>query len=691
MRRIAALLVSILAASVSPSARAACDIVVGDIEGLAIAVDDPANEVICLGGDIEGTLDLGFGALFEDRNFEIRSVDPETPVTWSADPAQRAHQNNLIVCDPEAKVTLRLHHMILDGEGYPAIAMVANMCSLEFEGLTIRDFEPGEGLAALELPGDLPRATEITRCWFEDIRGTAIRVYGGLLEVTQSAFVGGHSSSGPGALDLRGSSQTASRGTLYWGNSSEVAGGAVAGEESAYLHSGGDAFVANRAPMGGAIYWDTFNLTAVHGLFAGNVTCEPDESCQLGPGDLVAPAQSLDSACNFSMLDIAALEIPALDVAPGIGAGLMLTESVQKAAINKCGFLSNDAGGGNGGAIAWFRTDPSGPPPGERPQLHLLHNTFTGNKSSRGGAFWGDESNNGGFFSLGNLWLDHAGPAVVLEGMGWNPLLAANHTDGESLLETGGGPLIEMDETRGEEPGMQVCPTGCGDASLEALCGVDETSIELSYAFRPSTLHFGVALCPEPGDPWLEGTGLDLPELAMPDGSVPDRGLTGLSCLGAGLSDLDSDNVPDFADCAPSNEGINPFEVETCNGMDDNCNDVIDEGVTQTWYMDQDGDGFGSEPVEVCHPEDRMVDNQDDCDDGNSEVHPGSTEVYGDQLDNDCDGTVDLDSPGCHSAGCLAARVAPGDEGLEISDLLSPGPLLALAGTCVFARRRIRG
>jgi hypothetical protein len=684
-------LAALAALALTPAARAACDIVVPDIEGLALAVENPANEVICLGGDIVGTLDLGFGALYEDRNFEIRSQDPLNPVTWSADPGATAYQSNLIVCDPEAKVTLRLHDMILDGEGYPAIALVANLCSLQLEGLVVRDFQPDAGVAALELPGDPPRPTEITRCWFEDIRGGTIHAYGGLLELTQSVFVGGHAVGGGGAVHVGGNSQTASQGNLFWGNSSEDGGGAFVGEEGAYLLSVGDAFVANRAPRGGAILWQGFSLDVEHGVFAGNATCEPGPDCQLDPSDLVSAAQAPDPSCNFSALDTGALELPDLEAAAGLGAAVALTEDVQKAAFTKNLFLGNNAGGGNGGALAWIRTAPDSPSQGGVPNLRLFHNTLVGNKAGAGGAFWGAESNRGMFMSVGNLWLDHASEPVLLEGAGWDKLLAANHVDGPGLLPDTGGPVFEMNETWGEEPTMEQCPAGCGDASLEALCGADDDSIELAYAYRPHALHFGHELCPVAGDPWVDETGLGLPELMMPDGSTPDRGLTGLPCLEVSVADQDGDGTPDFADCDPSNPGVNPFEVEICNGLDDNCNGTVDEEVTQTFYWDHDGDGYGGEAVEACSPEDRMVDNHDDCDDGNGEVHPGSDELHGDQLDNDCDGTVDLDAPGCHSAGCLATRMAPGDHGLELSGLAPAGPVLSLLACWRLARRRPRG
>ncbi len=101
--------------------------------------------------------------------------------------------------------------------------------------------------------------------------------------------------------------------------------------------------------------------------------------------------------------------------------------------------------------------------------------------------------------------------------------------------------------------------------------------------------------------------------------------------------------VVDDTDCDDGNATVNPEAPEICDGLDNNCNNLIDEGVSiTTYYADTDGDGFGDpmDSVEACSAPDGYVTNNTDCDDTNNAIHPSATEVC-DGVDNNCNGMID--------------------------------------------------
>ena len=112
----------------------------------------------------------------------------------------------------------------------------------------------------------------------------------------------------------------------------------------------------------------------------------------------------------------------------------------------------------------------------------------------------------------------------------------------------------------------------------------------------------------------------------------------------APILDLDGDGyTEEEGDCDDADGTIHPGASETCNGIDDDCDDEVDEDVLLPWWSDADGDGHGSgAPVAACEPPEGTVDVGDDCDDTDPGISP-STEETCNGIDDDCDDEIDED------------------------------------------------
>ena len=95
-------------------------------------------------------------------------------------------------------------------------------------------------------------------------------------------------------------------------------------------------------------------------------------------------------------------------------------------------------------------------------------------------------------------------------------------------------------------------------------------------------------------------------------------------------------------DCDDNDSALNPGVPEVCDGVDNNCSGESDEGVTISYYVDLDGDGYGDmhAPKERCTPLEGELTQGGDCDDSDAAVSPDASEVCDDR-DNDCNGSVD--------------------------------------------------
>ncbi|MES2643920.1 MAG: MopE-related protein [Myxococcota bacterium] len=104
--------------------------------------------------------------------------------------------------------------------------------------------------------------------------------------------------------------------------------------------------------------------------------------------------------------------------------------------------------------------------------------------------------------------------------------------------------------------------------------------------------------------------------------------------------------VSNALDCDDGGATIHPGGTETCNSSDDDCDGATDEGVTTTYYLDVDGDGYGTTAgsTAACSVPSGYSAVTTDCDDARATIHPGAAETCND-VDDDCDSTADEGLP----------------------------------------------
>ena len=152
----------------------------------------------------------------------------------------------------------------------------------------------------------------------------------------------------------------------------------------------------------------------------------------------------------------------------------------------------------------------------------------------------------------------------------------------------------------------------------------------------------------------------------MATGCLLDRDLYQSRRLALADGDGDGFSIDD-GDCNDADAAVRPSAVETCDGVDQDCNGQVDDGATDatTWFLDTDGDGAGdgAEYVAACGPPtDSWVARGDDCDDDNADRHPAASEIPYDNIDQDCDGADLTDVDGDGHPGGLAGTDCDDDQ-----------------------------
>ena len=147
--------------------------------------------------------------------------------------------------------------------------------------------------------------------------------------------------------------------------------------------------------------------------------------------------------------------------------------------------------------------------------------------------------------------------------------------------------------------------------------------------------------------------------------------------LGADLpADDDGDGYDDTEDCDDADASTNPGATEVCDGVDNDCDGAVDEGVMDTWYADADADGYGDPgaATDACDAPPGHAPTATDCDDTDPAVYPSAAERC-DSVDNDCDGDVDEDVQGTWFADADADGF--GDAGAPLDSCDPPDGFVA--------------
>jgi len=567
---------------------------------------------------------------------------------------------------------------VLQGDGCEAILRIAGGETVAVEGL---GFSNADGRAiqvewsTLSLDGVTFEGTGRP-----DASGGAIWAYGAALTTVDCQFSANEASEG-GAVYLYAYATWSDIGSAFTANTAGGSGGAVMAYYDNALSFDGTTFESNTAGYyGGAVAtWDYSDLTlrdasvsdnAAPTTGGGAVFFYPVDS-GAGVLDVSGSTFTGNTAIDGGAFWIGWANLTTLagnrfeeNVATSTG-GAVNAYVTNTTTLTDNLFCANTAVTGGAASVQWTGADT------------WRHNRFVANTATSGGGvfryasyagsiaqntFVGNAANGwGGAYNASWAYADFRNNVVAETTSGTGIYTAEAGTEAntpvsysgwfDSAVADGSGYFWVEDGTNGNvvatDPGFVDWDTSC-DADLRLL---------------------GTSPFKDAGDPALldrDGTRSDMGAWGGADNAVEDR---------------DGDGVDTTTDCDDTDAARVPGAAETCNGVDDNCDGVIDSGAADaaTWYADADEDGYGDPAAAsaACDAPVGAVANALDCDDADRWIHPDASDLPGDGVDADCDGADNVqvipeapvaDAPeegcGCDAgvgpAGWFAALLAAG-------------------------------